>query len=204
MREPIHQGKVDWSGDNPGIFLRESADGPFVTLMVYFRIVVSPFGRGHALILLEDPTVAESYPQVANLCISENDQLTSWLVQDFVSQFGAFRGSPALQAMEFLPLTEVSSGGDGKNSYSETVKSKDLEVRLIWEQLGTPFFAELPVERSATGRHEMFSTFVEAERASILVNGRALKGQAFPRDFHGRPTSSAFLAFSESWVVPST
>ncbi len=50
----------------------------------------------------------------------------------------------------------------------------------------------------------MFSTFVEAERASILVNGRALKGQAFPRDFHGRPTSSAFLAFSESWVVPST
>ena len=146
--------------------------------------------------------MAATRPEVCNICVSENDDLTRWLVETFVTQFGAFRGFPALAAMEFLPLTHVASAGDAITSYSETVRSNDLEVRLDWDGLGTPFAAELPVERSATGRHEMFSTFVEAERASIIVNGRTLEGRPYPRDFHGRQTSSAFLAFSETWVVP--
>ncbi len=46
-------GTVEWSGENPGISLKESPDGPFVTLASFFRVVLSPFGRGHALVLLQ-------------------------------------------------------------------------------------------------------------------------------------------------------
>jgi hypothetical protein len=46
----------------------------------------------------------------------------------------------------------------------------------------------------------MYSCFVESRDAAISVNGAKLKGRPFPRDFMGRPTSSAFLAFSETWV----
>src|SRR4051812_722633 len=42
-------GTVEWSGDNPGISLKETPDGPFVTAASFFRVVLSPFGRGHAL-----------------------------------------------------------------------------------------------------------------------------------------------------------
>ena len=46
----------------------------------------------------------------------------------------------------------------------------------------------------------MYSLFVEAGSAEIVVNGRVLKGNIYPRQFFGRPMSSAFLAFSETWL----
>ena len=48
-------GNVDWSGENPGISLKETADGPFVALASFFRVVLSPHGRGHVLVLLQSP-----------------------------------------------------------------------------------------------------------------------------------------------------
>ncbi len=52
MADPIvFAGTEEWSGENPGISLRESPDGPFVTLASFFRVVLSPHGRGHALVL---------------------------------------------------------------------------------------------------------------------------------------------------------
>jgi hypothetical protein len=46
----------------------------------------------------------------------------------------------------------------------------------------------------------MFSLFIEARRVTATVNGRRLRGQPVPRDFQGRRSSTAFLAFSETWV----
>lgn len=43
---PAYPGTVDWSGENPGMYLKETQDGPFVTLLSFFRVVVSPHGRG--------------------------------------------------------------------------------------------------------------------------------------------------------------
>ncbi len=42
MAEPINfPGSVDWSGENPGISLKEKPDGPFVALASFFRVVLS-------------------------------------------------------------------------------------------------------------------------------------------------------------------
>jgi hypothetical protein len=41
---------------------------------------------------------------------------------------------------------------------------------------------------------------VEAGRVSARVNGRELRGRPVPRDFAGRRSSTAFLAFSETWI----
>jgi hypothetical protein len=202
MRVPIHPGAVDWAGENPGIYLREAADGPFVTLMVFFRIVVSRFGRGHVLALLERPLEAVHWPDAANLLISDNEPLARYLIGNFVAKFPAFADAVALEGLPHTPLTGVTSGGDGLSAFTETVRAEGLDVELTWQDLGTPFAVELASDRTPTG-HEMFSTFVEGHDASITVNGRRLAGKPFPRDFNGRTTSSAFLALCESWVTPS-
>ena len=50
MADPIvFGGNVEWSGENPGISLKTDPNGPFVTLASFFRVVLSPHGRGHAL-----------------------------------------------------------------------------------------------------------------------------------------------------------
>lgn len=63
---PIHPGVVAWTGENPGIYLKDEQDGPWTGLMTFFRITWSEHGRGHGVLLLDDPNVEQSLPEVAN------------------------------------------------------------------------------------------------------------------------------------------
>lgn len=195
---PFNRGTVDWTGDNPGIYLKETADGPYITLMVYFRIVLSPHGPGSAMLLLANPQ-GKGSPAAPNVFVGTNDTLSHYLFDNFCRKFGVFRGQPGMDAVEFRGLDNVAERGDGK-SYTVDLKSGKDQFTLRWGDLQAPFAADVLPARSATGHHEMYSCFVESRDASIAVNGTRLKGRPFPRDFMGRPTSSAFLAFSETWV----
>ena len=126
-----------------------------------------------------------------------------YVVANFVSKFASFRGSVALPKMTYLRSTDARTEGDSKSLYAETMRAAGVEVTLRWEDLGTPFAVDVPVEMSATGAHEMYSVFLEAKRAAILVNGKPMPGKVTARDFLGRRMNTAFLAFSETWVTPS-
>ena len=195
-----HPGVVDWSGENPGMYLKERADGPFVTLVSFFRVVASPHGRGHALVLLEAPLLYRSLPEALNVCVTDNDALARYLVSDFVACFGAFKDAPALQHMDYVPLEGVAASGDTRSSYMEWVKGPCVEASLSWEDLGEPFMVNIPKEQSATGKHALVSLFVDARRVTATVNGRTLKGHPVERAFAGRQSSTAFLAYSETWL----
>ena len=197
---PFPDGAVDWSGDNPGIYLKDVAEGPFISLMVWFRIALSAYGKGHVLLLFEDPTRAAAWPQVANFSICDNEPLARYLVEGFCKKFGVFREAKAFSTLEYLPMQQQVASGDNVSSSAVTVTAPGLKVELIWDKLGKPFAADVLPEQSATGAHEMYSVFVESADASIVVNGRRLRGRPFPRPFMGRSASSAFLAFSETWL----
>ena len=201
MADPIiFSGTVDWSGENPGISLKESPDGPFVALASFFRVVLSPHGRGHALVLLQSPQDKAPPADRANVCLHDNEQLARYLVTDFVSHFGAWKGLPGLQGLAYRPLDSVAAAGDPKNHYSETVRAGDLTVRLDWTGLGNPFCFAFPPDKSATGRHYMPSLFVGCQDASVTVNGRRLPGKPVPREVAGHKITTAMLAFSETWI----
>jgi len=198
MAEPtVFPGTVEWSGENPGISLKERPDGPFTALASFFRVVLSPHGRGHALVLLQAPQQADA---AANFCLHDNEPLARYLVSDFVNNFGAFKGLPGLASMAYRKLDSVQSAGDPASSYSETVKAGDLTVKLTWSGLGKPFCFALPPDKSATGRHTMPSLFVGCSNATITVNGRTLPGKPIPREVAGHSISTAMLAFSETWI----
>jgi hypothetical protein len=201
MAEPINfPGTVDWSGENPGITLKEAPDGPFVTLASFFRVVLSPHGRGHALVLLQSPQDASPPEERGNLCLHDNEPLARYLVAEFVAHFGAFKGLPGLGSLTYRPLDSVEASGDPGSSYSETVRAGDLSVRLTWSGLGKPFCFALPPDKSATGRHYMPSLFVGCREATVTVNGRPLPGKPVPREIAGHSISTAMLAFSETWI----
>ncbi|MGG5819990.1 hypothetical protein [Falsiroseomonas sp. HW251] len=196
----VFPGTVEWSGENPGISLKETPDGPFTTLASFFRVVLSPHGRGHALVLMQSPQDATPGAGRANLCITDNEPLARWLVSDFVSHFGAWRGLPGLQALQYRHLDSVASDGDAIARYAETVSAGELTVRLEWSGLGKPFCFALPPARSATGRHHMPSLFVGCDAAAVTVNGQRRPGMPVPREIAGHRISTAMLAFSETWI----
>jgi len=122
----------------------------------------------------------------------------------FVANFGAFRGVAGLKSSRLLPAWDFMAAGDGRTSHTEWFRSQLGQVSLTWEGLGAPFLVEMPVDKSATGAHEMFSLFVESSAVRATINGKSIPGRPFPREFAGKKDSStAFLAFSETWVRPA-
>jgi hypothetical protein len=203
MATPFVAGTVAWSGENPGMYLKEGTDGPFVTLVSWFRVVHSPHGRGHALVLLEAPRYEgrlPEEPEVLNVCVTDNEPLARWLVQEFVVHFAAFRGAAGLDTMDYRPLTGTAVSGDSRSAHVEWVKGEGVDATLAWEELGAPYLMVLGPDRSATGRHTLVSLFVDAARVTARVNGRSLRGRPVPRDRAGHNGSSAFLAFAETWI----
>jgi hypothetical protein len=151
-------------------------------------------------VLLQSPGEEVPPAHLANLCFTDNEPLARWLVADYVSHFGAWRGLPGLKGLQYRALDSVQSSGDAISSYSETVRAGDTTVALSWSGLGKPFCFALTPPGSATGAHIMPSLFVGCERASVTVNGRARPGAPVPREIAGQRISTAMLAFSETWI----
>ena len=201
-RVRVNPGVVAWAGDNPGIYLKETAEGDWTGLAVYFRIVFSPHGRGRAMVVLAEPDRGEGYPAAGNVCITDNPAMMGYLIDGFLSKFPTFRGRAGLAAMARLPLEGAETLGSFDDAYSEGVRSGDLTLRMTWRRIGAPFAVEVTPAQSATGAHDMYSLFMEARDATIAVNETPLAGRVFTRPFFGTTMSTAFLAFSETWVLP--
>ncbi len=201
-RVPVNPGRVEWSGDNPGIYLKNAAAGPFVTLCMFFKVVLSPHGRGTAMLVLGEPETARGWPDVPNVFLTDNQALGRYLIDKFVVNMPTFRGKAGLKAATFLPLTTARTSGDPRTRHVETVESGNLVAEMVWDRLGAPFAVEVKAEQSATGTHEMYSLFVESRAASVTLDGTALPGKVADRQMFGRTISTAFLAFSETWVDP--
>jgi hypothetical protein len=200
MSSPIHPGPVAWSGENPGIYLKERDDGPWTGLMCFFRVVYSPHGMGTGIVVLDEPNREAGRPDADNFCITDNEPLARYLVADFFSKFASFRVSPAINAISYLPLTDVRRSGDTLTTYSEIVQASDVEVVATWNDLSAPYAVDMPTGNGPTKQHQMYSVFLDAPNASVTINGRPLKGRVTERDFAGTRKSTAFLAFSESWM----
>lgn len=195
------QGVVDWSGENPGMYLKSAADGSYVTLVSFFRVVTSPHGKGHAAFLLLDPHGNGERADQPNVCLTDNEPLARYLCQGFVSRFGSFRGVKGLASLDYLPGWDFMAGGDGRVRHNEWFRSNIGQVQLEWGALSEPYLVDLEPRESATGAHRMVSLFFDAHETSARINGKLVAGKPVPREFAGRKNSStAFLAFSESWI----
>lgn len=200
MTSPIHPGPVSWTGENPGIYLKAEQDGPWTGLATFFRIVYSPHGMGSGVLVLDRPAVAEGLPAVRNFCISDNEALARYLVDGYFSRFASFRVSAGVAAIGYLAATECLRVGDTRSRYQEIVRSSDFEVVMTWDGLGKPYAVDMPPDKGPTRIHQMYSVFIDAADASVTINGTPLAGRVVERDFADTRKSTAFLAFSESWM----
>ena len=205
-RTSINPGRVEWSGENPGIYLKHHQDDEgYCVLSLFFRVVLSPYGRGHAAIVLGAPDAAKGWPDETNFIITDNQRMMRWIVDGWVSKMPTFVGRAGLQHMSWLNLESVQrQPGDLKTDYREILRGSGVTLEMRWSNMGDPLPVEVTAENSATKEHEMYSVFLEAKSAAITVNGSMLRGTVQSRQFFGRTMSTAFLAFSETWVTPAS
>jgi hypothetical protein len=51
----IKTGTLDWTGDNPFIYLKTDPEQDWSSLSLYFRIASSAYGSGQAILVLDKP-----------------------------------------------------------------------------------------------------------------------------------------------------
>lgn len=199
----IQQGLVSWSGENPGIYLKhpQNQQAGWCVLALYFKVVVSAYGRGRGILLLGEPDSALGYPAAPNLCIADNLPLMRYLLDEYVPSFGAFKNVPSLAHVTLLQANQ-NGGTDSEvaTAWRESIEAQGVRLEMRWLDLQPPFAADVGPTFSATGKHRMYSVFQGAQRAQVLLNDEVLPGVVIERDFLDGTLNSAFLAFGESWV----
>ena len=202
LSEPITPGVVDWSGENPGILLKNDDDS-FSAMALFFRVAWSPVGQGEVMLLYGTPNAEQGSDEAPNVIISTNDALSHYLLDNFIGRLAAFRDAPAFQGLKHLTAQSVQTDGDPMHDrYSETVSGEGVTVQLVWEDLEHPRALELMPHQVGSGIHSMFSVLVPAQQGSIIVNGRPLPGKLGTRVQADVETTTAFLYFTETWIIP--
>ncbi len=202
LSEPITPGVVDWTGENPGILLKHDDDS-FAAMALFFRVAWSPVGQGQVLLLYASPGEEQGSVEAPNLMLSDNHELSHYLLENFIGRLAAFRDAPAFKNLTHLVAQSVHSSGDGmSHRYSETVAGEGYTVELVWEKLETPRALELMPDQVGSGIHTMYTVLVPAQQAQIIVNGRVLPGNLGTRVQAGFETTTAFLYLSETWIIP--
>jgi len=195
---PINNpGRVLIAGENHTVRLQSEADGSDAALVNHFRLRLSPHGPGHAVFVLADPNA----PDPRNACYTDNPALANWLLDWYL------RGSPLyrnLRGLVDLPI--VTAGGftfvdELPRRWTETVRTGEVTVRAVWNDLATPFHVERLAQPDEQDAMDVFSVLMSASEGSLSIDGQRIPGVVFPRQVGSQPITSAFLAFAESWVV---
>jgi hypothetical protein len=91
--------------------------------------------------------------------------------------------------------------GDQRGAATERVVSANDEIVLTWYDFYEPFVLTMP-PGFANRPIGVFSTFFPARAAQVSLNGQVAAGSVWPEMRGDKQSSSACLAWSETWVKP--
>ena len=188
--QPVDPNDVLMTGENS--FVRLSLDGgkTLSTRASHWRVLWCPAGAGHVLFLQS--------PLIEGVQIySDNVAVTRWLQRTIETYlFPAF-------ADVALPVAdaEFERKGDPRSAVAETVTSDTERIVLSWYDCVDPFILTMA---PGMGNRPIgvFSTFFPAKSAQLEMNGRFAPGAPWLEMRGDRQSTSACLAWSESWVKP--
>ena len=191
MATPVDPNDPIMTGENS--FIRLSPDGGKTQSdrFSHWRVLWCPAGAGHALFVQSELTGGKVK------MFSDNVAVARWLQRNIESLlFPAF-------ADEKLPIVSADfmRHGDAQSSAIETVTSGENEIVLTWYEFNAPFVLTMPpgFNNRPIG---VFSTFFAARAAQVEMDGAVTGGLPWEEMRGDRKSSSACLAWSETWVKP--
>ncbi len=188
MSRVTDPNQVRLTGENSFIILSTEEKGTATTRASHWRVLLSPAGPGHALFLQGE--LADGQVKV----YADNVALARWL-QEEARQAGGDPKSPVIQAT-------FAKSGDASSPWTETVRSDREVVTLTWYDFCEPFiFRSDPGSRPGIV-HGVYSCLIPAKKAEVTLNERMASGRPFPQQLDERTSSTACLAWSETWLRP--
>lgn len=185
-------GKVFVSGENPVIRLLDKPDGTPLAVASFWRIVWSPVGPGHVCYVT---TGDGKSPDDLRIALVDNQKLFDYLTNDILGTYDtSYQGRP----FKTIQAT-FSKSGDALTDWKEVCRSEQYTVELAWRDFYPAFQLDTPTggPRNPFG---ITSLFIPAKSAAVIINGKKINGNVYPQMRGPAQSSTAFLAFSESWI----
>ena len=183
--------EVRMTGENSFLRLSTEAEGDETTRASHWRVLLSPGGSGHALLLKSEVTGGSVR------VYSDNIAMTRWLQEEIESMlFPEFADTK-------LPVIDAvfDKFGDTSTFWTESVESAEDSVLLTWYDFMQPFVNTAPP--GTMGRPlGVYSTFIPARKAQLTFNGTVAAGNPVHQSRGQWDATSACLALSETWVRP--
>jgi hypothetical protein len=191
VTQPVDPNEVLMTGENS--FIRLSLDGgqTLSTRASHWRVLWCSSGAGHVL-FLQSPLI-DNHVQI----YSDNPAVARWLQSTIEMLLYPAFGDASLPVV----TAEFGRAGDPRSRVVETVTSATDRIVLTWYDCIDPFVLTM-----APGMNNrpigVFSTFFPAKSGQIELNGRVAPGAPWAEMRGDRQSSSACLAWSETWVKP--
>lgn len=188
---PVDPNAVLMTGENS--FIRLSADGGKTQSdrVSHWRVLWCPAGAGHVLFI--QSTLTDGRVRV----YGDNIAVARWL-------------QSSIETLLFPPFADTTlpviaaafeRRGGPWSTATETIVAANTRITLSWYDCIEPFVLHAP-----PGFNDrpigVFSTFFPARGAQLEMDGRVATGSVWPEMRGDRQSSSACLAWSETWVKP--
>ena len=193
MTTPIDAHKVLMTGENSFIRLSHDGGATISDRTSHWRVLWCPAGAGHALFMQGELTDGQVR------IYSDDIAVTRWLQRTIET---LLHPPFAAESVAVLPAV-FTRDGDPRAATVETVESDEDIIRMTWYDALEPFILNAP---PGTAGHPLgvLSTFIPHAAAQLSRNDRIATGTPWREKRVDRDSSSAVLAWSESWLQPLT
>jgi hypothetical protein len=180
-------------GENPAITLFDEA-GDRIAALSYWHCTWSLQGAGHALVLWLRDTPGRSG------IYTDNAPLAELLVERLTRHF------PELQSLDIATLPRIPAQlrhtSDGRSFYEAVCEPQTGEpITARWEELLDVKLVTWPGYPTGDATHDLTTVICPCRAAAISLGATPVAGSPRTGQQDGYPSSSAFLAFSETWVA---
>jgi hypothetical protein len=188
------------SGENPGLSLfRAGVERP-AAVASYWNCEISPWGMGHALVLWVDPALTANGAVERGAVFTDNLEMARGLVDALVQYFPEYQGAPVAELPLIRAVCQHVFSGERLDVLCQ---SSETRVELTWEKLldrKQVLWTEFPAGEAV---YDLSTVICSCGQAKLVLDGIRVAGEVqLEKMSDGSTGSSAFLAFSETWIGP--
>jgi hypothetical protein len=189
---------VFFSGENPGMTLYVPRTEQPVAVVSYWHCTDSPCGVGHALVLWLDPALSAD---VGQGCIfTDNPELAQMLVKNLTQHFPEFKDI----SIETLAYADAycEHTFDG-TCYRVLCRTPETQVEIEWVEVLDRKQVVWPQFPAGQAAYDLTTVICPCRVGYLQINGKLLAGEVKTSQMNdGAFSSTAFLAFAETWIGP--
>jgi len=191
---------VFFSGENPGMTLYLPGTEQAVAVASYWYCTDSPWGVGHALVLWLETGITPT-TDVGHGCVfTDNLDLAQVLVKNLTQHFPEFRDVP-VETLAYISA-HCEHTYDGM-LYQVVCLTPEIRVEIKWSEVLDRKQVVWPQFPAGQTAYDLTTVICPCRIGDIQINGKLTAGEVqIVQTADGRFSSTAFLAFAETWVGP--